>query len=151
VLAAAAGDAAGCLWSGYKLVGKRYDDASRSWLSVPEDGDGIGAAPDVVVALEQVSTCQDEIRLTWSVQNNSDRTVEFPLRGDNIRISDSLGNEYLLDDEASDPQEVRVDPGGQERGTTVASRPFSRSATSLTVRLREQPFGEASFVVLLGP
>lgn len=140
-----------CTWSGYQLVGKRYDSASRSWLSVAEGGSATAAAPEVVVALEQVSTCQDEIRLTWSVQNNSDRIVEFPLRADNIRVSDSLGNEYLIDDDASTPQAVRVQPGGQERGTAVADRPFSRSATSLLVRLKQQPFGEASFLISLEP
>jgi hypothetical protein len=150
---AAAADAAAtaCTWSGYQLVGKRYDAASRSWESVAEGGSPTAPAPDVVVALEQVSTCQDEIRLTWSVQNNSDRPVEFPLRSDNIRLSDSLGNEYQIDDTASTPQAVLVQPGRQERGTAVASRPFSRSATSLLVRLKDQPFGEASFVVYLQP
>lgn len=147
---AAGASPAGCLWTGYKLVGKRYDSASRSWLSVAEGGSG-AAAPEVVIALEQVSTCQDEIRLTWSVQNNSDRTVEFPLRNDNIRVSDSLGNIYQISDDHSTPQAVRVEPGDQQRGTAVAKRPFSRSATSLLVRLKEQPFGEASFVVSLEP
>jgi hypothetical protein len=139
-----------CLWSGSQLVGKRYDQVSRSWLSVAEGG-AAATAPEIVVALEQVSTCSDEIRLTWSVQNNSDRAIEFPLRSDNIRISDGLGNEYRIDDSASDPQAVRVAPGAQERGTAVVSRPLSRSATSLLVRLKEQPFGEASFVVALSP
>jgi hypothetical protein len=152
VLSAAGGAApAGCLWSGYQLVGKRYDSTSRSWLSVAQGGLAADTPPDVVVTLEQVSTCQEGIQLTWSVQNNSDRPVEFPLRADNIRVSDSLGNEYLLDDEASSPQAVRVQPGEQQRGTAVTVRPFSRSATSLLVRLRSQPFGEASFVVSLEP
>ena len=49
------------------------------------------------------------------------------------------------------PVRVRVAPGAQERGTAVVSRPLSRSATSLLVRLKELPFGEASFVVSLNP
>ena len=138
-----------CVWSGSQLVGKRYDQASRSWLSVAEGGAAV--APEIIVALEQVSTCSDEIRLTWSVQNNSDRAIEFPLRSDNISISDGLGNEYRIDDSASDPQAVRVAPGAQERGIAVVTRPLSRSATSLLVRLKDQPFGEASFVVALSP
>lgn len=149
--AAASATASNCLWSGYQLVGKRYDQASRSWLSIAEGGSATAVMPEVVVALEQVSTCSDEIRLTWSVQNNSDRAVEFPLRSDNIRVSDSLGNEYQIDDDASSPQAVRVEPGGQERGTAVSGRPVSRSATTLLVRLKDQPFGEASFLVALGP
>lgn len=137
-----------CTWSGLQLVGKRYDAAARDWVSVAA---GAAPAPDVVVALEQVSTCSGEIALTWSVQNNSDQAVEFPLRSDNIRISDTLGNEYVIADDASEPQAVRVEPGGQERGTAIVRRPVSQSATSLFVRLRDKPFGEASFVVALMP
>ncbi|GAB4431383.1 MAG: nuclease-related domain-containing protein [Chloroflexi bacterium OHK40] len=141
---------AACRWSGAQLVGKRFDAATQSWLSVAQGGSS-AIIPEVVVALEQVSTCSGTIELTWSVQNNSDREVEFPLRNDNVRISDSLGNEYLLDDEASSPPAMRVAPGGQERGTAVVSRPLSSAATALLVRLREQPFGEASFVVAVQP
>jgi len=137
----------GCVWSGLQLVGKRYDAATRSWSSVAAGG----GPPDVVIALEQVTTCSGEIVLTWSVQNNSDQAVEFPLRSDNIRVSDTLGNEYPIADDASEPRAVRVQPGGQERGTAVVRRPVSQSATSLLVRLRDKPFGEASFVVSLQP
>ncbi|KAB8333896.1 NERD domain-containing protein [Scytonema tolypothrichoides VB-61278] len=137
-----------CTWSGVQLVGKRYDQASASWVSVAA---GAPANPEVVVALEQVTTCSGQIALTWSVQNNSDAAVEFPLRSDNIRISDTLGNEYVIADDASEPRAVRVEPGGQERGTAVVRRAVSQSATSLVVRLRDKPFGEASFVVSLQP
>ncbi len=140
--------AASCNWSGYQLVGKRYDPASRSWTSVAEGEAGL-TMPEVVVALEQVSTCDGKIALTWSLQNNSDRPIEFPLQGTNIRISDGLGNEYALDDRASQPSAIRAAPGAQERGTSVVSRPLSSSASSLLVRIKEQPFGEASFVVAL--
>ncbi|NTU81050.1 MAG: NERD domain-containing protein [Chloroflexales bacterium] len=140
-----------CRWADRQLVGKRYDPASRAWRSVAEGSRTAVSAPEVVVALEQVSTCDGRIKLTWSVQNNSDRPVEFPLRGDNIRVSDGLGNEYPIDDKASTPKAVLVAPGAQERGMAVASRPLSSSATSILVRLRDKPFGEASFVVALQP
>lgn len=39
--AAASATASNCLWSGYQLVGKRYDQASRSWLSIAEGGSQI--------------------------------------------------------------------------------------------------------------
>ncbi len=147
--AAAPGVGGGCLWSGRQLVGKRYDPAGRVWTSVAEGGSTTATSPEIVVALEQVSTCDGRIELVWSVQNNSDRPIEFPLSGDNIRVSDGLGNEYPLDDAASDPQTLVVAPGAQERGTAVAARPLSSSAASLLVRLRDKPFGEASFVVAL--
>ncbi len=146
-LAAAA--EASCSWSSYQLVGKRWDGASRGWISVASGGSGGGLLPEVVVALEQVATCSDQIRLTWSVQNNTDQEISFPLRSDNIRVSDSLGNEYQIADRASQPRNMRVAPGTQERGVAVADRPISRSASSLLVRLKGQPFGEASFVVSL--
>jgi hypothetical protein len=145
----AAGPDDGCSWSSYQLVGKRWDGASGGWISVAAGGSGGGLLPQVVVALEQVATCSDQIKLTWSVQNNTDQEISFPLRSDNIRVSDSLGNEYQIADDASQPRDLRVAPGAQERGVAVADRPISRSASSLLVRLKGQPFGEASFVVSL--
>jgi hypothetical protein len=147
VAIAAAGSTTSCQWTGYQLVGKRYDPDSRVWVSVAEGG----ATPDLIVALEQVAACNGRIELSWSVQNNWDRPVEFPLQAANIRVSDGLGNEYPLDDAAARPRTMRIAPGAQERGSAVISRPLSSSATSLLIRLREQPFGEASFVVALDP
>ncbi len=146
-LAAAAESA--CHWSSYQLVGKRWDGASGGWISVASGGSGGGILPEVVVALEQVATCSDQITLTWSVQNHTDQEISFPLRSDNIQLSDSLGNEYQISDNVSQPRNLRVAPGAQERGVTVADRPISRSASSLLVRLKNQPFGEASFVIAL--
>lgn len=140
-----------CTWNSYQLVGKRWDTASATWISVANGGTTIDLRPDVVVALEQVSTCSGEISLTWSVQNNSDEAVELPLRSDNISISDGLGNVYLIADADSEPTAVRAEPGEQSRGTAVVRRPISQSATSLYIRLRDKPFGEASFVVALQP
>ncbi|MEI6778805.1 MAG: nuclease-related domain-containing protein [Chloroflexales bacterium] len=138
-----------CHWSSYQLVGKRWDGASGGWISVASGGSGGGILPEVVVALEQVATCSDQITLTWSVQNHTDQEISFPLRSDNIQLSDSLGNEYQISDNVSQPRNLRVAPGAQERGVTVADRPISRSASSLLVRLKSQPFGEASFVISL--
>jgi hypothetical protein len=140
-----------CTWNSNQLVGKRWDRASGDWISVANGGGSVDALPDVVVALEQVSTCSGEINLTWSVQNNSDQDVELPLRSDNISISDGLGNTYLITDADSDPAAVRAAPGEQSRGTAVVRRPVSQSATSLYIRLLDKPFGETSFVVALQP
>ncbi|NJN18145.1 MAG: NERD domain-containing protein [Oscillochloris sp.] len=141
--------AADCVWTELQLVGKRYDASSGSWLSVAAGESTV--APDVVVALVQVSTCSGKIELTWSVQNNSAQPVSFPLDSDNIVISDGLGNEYPITNADSQPAEVLVAPGTQEQGVVVARRPINRSATSLLVRLRDEPFGEASFVVAIQP
>lgn len=139
----------GCLWAGYQVVAKRFDTASGNWLSIAEGGSATADQPEVVVALERISACDGAVHLTWSVQNNSDRLIEFPLDRDNIHISDGLGNEYLIDDDASEPPAIRVAPGAQERGTAVVRQPLNSGATTLHVRLKDQPFGEASFVVAL--
>ncbi|MGB9633876.1 MAG: NERD domain-containing protein [Chloroflexaceae bacterium] len=139
----------GCLWAGYQVVAKRFDTASGHWRSIAEGGSATAAQPEVVVALERISTCDGAVHLTWSVQNNSDRLIELPLDRDNIRISDGLGNEYLIDDDASEPSIIRVAPGAQERGVAIVNQPLNSSATTLHVRLKDQPFGEASFVVAL--
>ncbi|NNJ11534.1 NERD domain-containing protein [Chloroflexales bacterium ZM16-3] len=147
-LAADAPDSS-CSWDSYQLVGKRWDGASVGWISVATGASSAGLLPEVVVALEQVSTCSGKITLTWSAQNNSDQEISFPLRSDNIQISDSLGNEYQITDDASSPSDLRVAPGAKDRGVVVVDRPVSRSASSLLVRLKDLPFGEASFVVSL--
>jgi hypothetical protein len=142
---------ANCIWSGQQLVGKRWDTTNQSWTSVTVDGTNDSDQPEVVVTLEQVAYCDSTITFTWSMRNNSERAVEFPLRNDNIRISDALGNEYAITDDASRPAVLRVAPGNEGRGTAVVSHSLSQNATSLLVRLKSLPFGEASFVVTLTP
>jgi hypothetical protein len=142
---------ANCIWSGQQLVSKRWDKESQSWASVTVDGTSSDEQPEVVVALEQVAYCDSTITFTWRVRNNSDRAVEFPLRSDNIWISDALGNEYAIADDASRPAVLRVTPGNEGRGTAVVPHSLSQNATSLLVRLKSQPFGEASFIVTLTP
>lgn len=144
------GAATNCVWSDLATVGKRWDSRAQTWVSVGMNASVTEPAPDVVVTLEQVAYCGGRITLTWSVRNNTPQAVEFPLRGDNISVRDPLGNEYLIDDSESRPGEVlRIDPGRQQRGTTVVTRPLSQNAASLLVRLKEKPFGEASFFVSL--
>lgn len=140
----------GCIWSGQQLVGKRWDEATESWVSVAVDGTSDAPMPDIVIALEQVAYCDSAITLSWSLRNNSSRLVEFPLRSTNIRISDALGNEYTLADDDSRPSTLRAAPGLEARGTAVVRRSISQNATSLLVRLKSEPFGEASFVISLG-
>lgn len=138
-----------CIWSGFQPVGKRWDAPTRGWISVGVDGTVAELTPEVVVTLEQVNYCDNQITLTWSLRNNSDSTVTFPLRKDNIIIRDPLGNDYSITDSRSQPSELRVEPGGLERGKAVVLRPVSQNAPSLLVRLKDQPFGEASWLVSL--
>lgn len=139
----------GCVWSGFQSVGKRWDSPSQRWISVGVDGVIAGMEPEVVVTLQQVIYCQNQITLTWSVRNNSDAPVTLPLRSDNITIRDPFGNEYRIADSKSEPAEVRVEPANTGQGQAIVSRGVSQNAPSLLVRLKEQPFGEASWLVSL--
>lgn len=139
-----------CIWSGFQPVGKRWDEREEQWISVGVDGittDDL--APQIVVTLEQVDYCGTNITLTWSVRNKSDKTIELPLQSSNISIRDPLGNGYAIDDLQSEPTVLQVEPGEQERGTVTVPSPVIQDAPSLLVRLKEKPFGEASWLVSL--
>lgn len=138
-----------CAWSGFQVVGKRWDEQSQSWISVGVGGTVAELAPEIVVTLERVDYCGSEIRLTWGVRNNSRRTIRFPLRSENVSIRDPIGNQYVIDDSLSQPAVVRVKPASREQGVAVVPRPVSQNAPSLLVRLKHEPFGEASWLVSL--
>jgi hypothetical protein len=138
-----------CAWSGFQTVGKHWDARTQRWISVGVSGNADELAPDVVVTLERVDYCGDDIRLSWSVHNNSDDTVLFPLDDENITILDPIGNEYAIDNEHSEPAVIRVPSDSRRRGVAVVSRPVSQNAPSLLVRLKHEPFGEASWLVSL--
>ncbi len=138
-----------CVWSEFQPVGKRWDEAAQGWISVGVDGITTDLYPEVVVTLEKVDYCGEEIVFTWSVRNNSDDAVRFSLRNRNITIRDPLGNSYMLDETRSRPLVVRVAPGAQEQGTMAVAGPVAQHVPSLLVRLKEEPFGEASWLVSL--
>lgn len=89
--------------------------------------------------------------MTWSVQNNTARPINLPLRNDNIKISDGLGNEYPLSNNDSRPSTITVPPGGQQRGVAVVRRQLAANASLLRITVLDQPFGEASFIIPLQP
>lgn len=142
-------DPSDCVWSGFQVVGKRWDAKTQTWLSVGIGGTVAELAPEIVVTLERVDYCGDKIVLTWGVRNNSARTIRFPLRSENISIRDPIGNEYIIDDSLSQPANLWVKPESREEGVAIVSRPVSQNAPSLLVRLKHQPFGEASWLVSL--
>lgn len=140
-----------CRWNGYQLIGKRWDAKSQTWQNVAVAEATTGASPDIIVALEQVDACGDWIEMTWSVQNNTARPINLPLRNDNIKISDGLGNEYPLSNNDSRPSTITVPPGGQQRGVAVVRRQLAANASLLRITVLDQPFGEASFIIPLQP
>lgn len=140
-----------CRWNGYQLVGKRWDARNQTWQNVAAGEATTGASPDIIVALEQIDACGDRIELTWSVQNNTARPVSLPLRNDNIKISDGLGNDYPIANDDSRPGTITAPPGSRQRGVAVVRRQLAANASTLRITLLEQPFGEASFIVALQP
>jgi hypothetical protein len=138
-----------CIWSDFQTVGKRWNEQEQRWISVGVSGTLVELAPEVVVTLQRVEYCDAEIRLTWSVRNNSEHDVRFPLQSDNLSIRDPIGNEYVIADALSEPRVVEVAPDSQARGVAVVPRPVSQNAPSLLVRLKHEPFGEASWLVSL--
>lgn len=138
-----------CVWTEFQPVGKRWDSQAQRWISVGVDGITMDLAPEVVVTLEKVDYCDETITLSWSVRNNSTAPVTFPLQSDNITIRDPLGNIYTISDNLSRPQTIQVEPGEQKRGIAIVSGPVVPNAPSLLVRLKDQPFGEASWLVSL--
>lgn len=139
----------GCIWSGFQSVGKRWDEQSRRWISVGVGGTVMELTPDVVVTLERVDYCDGQITLTWSIRNTTSQTMTFPLQQKNITIRDPIGNEYRIDDTMSEPAVIYVEPSSRAQGIAVVPRPVSQNAPSLLVRLKDEPFGEASWLVSL--
>lgn len=140
-----------CVWSGFQAVGRRRGTQEDAWENVGVVGAAPAFTPDVVVTLEEVDFCDDQIVLNWSVRNNlSDDDVELPLTADNISVSDSLGNDYPIAEDRSQPPMIAVPPGGKAEGRTVISRAVNLNAPTLVIRLRDQPFGEARWLVPIG-
>ncbi|MEF3275473.1 MAG: NERD domain-containing protein [Chloroflexus sp.] len=140
-----------CRWNGYQLVSKRWDTPSQTWQNVAVSEVTTGSSPDIIVALEQIDACGDQIEITWSVQNNTSRPISLPLRNDNLKISDGLGNDYPIADDDSRPGTITAPPGSRQRGVAVARRQLAANANTLRITLLQQPFGEASFIVALQP
>ncbi len=105
-------------------------------------------APEVVVTLDEVSFCDGQIAMTWSLKNSlDDQLVTLPLNAANIVVRDSLGNDYAIDETQSRPAEIEAAPGGKGRGTAIIARPASLNAQTLVIKLRQLPFGETTWLV----
>lgn len=141
-----------CVWSGFQPVGRRQAAQPGTWENVGAIGAAPALSPDVIVTLEEVSFCDGQITMTWSLQNNLDNeTITLPLTNENIAVRDELGHEYVVVDELSRPREVRAAPQSQERGTAVIDRPASLNAATIRITLKDEPFGEAIWLVPLRP
>ncbi|HEY3254492.1 MAG TPA: nuclease-related domain-containing protein [Polyangiaceae bacterium] len=137
-----------CVWSGFQSVGRRADDG-KTWKNVGVAGAVPDLAPEVVVTLDEVSFCGGRtITITWSLHDNlDDERVTLPLTNANVVVSDSLGNEYPLDEKQSRPLEISAAPHNKGHGAMVIARPASLNAQTLVIKLKNLPFGETTWVV----
>jgi hypothetical protein len=136
----------GCVYSAFQSVARRQDSGG-SWRNVGVVGAAPDLAPQVIATLEEVSFCDGQIEISWSLRNNlDDQAVTLPLTAANIVVRDSLGNEYPIDEKQSQPAEIRAAPGGKGRGTIVIARPASLNAQTLVIKLKTLPFGETTWL-----
>lgn len=137
-----------CVWKEFQSVGRRRGAQPGSWQNVGVGGNAPALQPEVVVTLEEVNYCQDTIKLTWSVRNNlDDENVALPLTAENITVSDSLLNSYQIDDAKSLPLQISAAPRSKARGTAIVTRPANLNAKSLAIKIKQMPFGEATWIV----
>jgi hypothetical protein len=137
-----------CAWQESQPIGRRRGDQPDAWVNVGYGEVAPALSPEVVVTLEEVNFCKGQVTINWLVRNNmEDESVALPLTAENVAVSDSLGNEYRIDDAKSQPPQISVAPRSKMRGTAVITRPASLNAQTLVIKLTKLPFGEATWIV----
>ncbi len=135
-----------CVYSAFQSVARRQD-AGGNWKNVGVVGAAPDLAPEVIATLDEVSFCDGQITISWSLKNNlDDQAVILPLTAANIVVRDSLGNEYPIDEKQSQPAEISAAPGGKGHGAVVIARPASLNAQTLVIKLKKLPFGETTWL-----
>jgi hypothetical protein len=136
-----------CVYSAFQSVARRRDAGGKTWKNVGVVGAAPDLAPEVIATLEEVSFCDGQITISWSLRNNlDDQVVTLPLTAPNIVVRDSLGNQYPIDEKQSQPAEIRAAPRGKGHGTVVIARPASLNAQTLVIKLKQLPFGETTWL-----
>ncbi len=137
-----------CAWQESQPIGRRRGELPSAWVNVGYGEVAPALSPEVVVTLEEVNFCEGQVTINWLVRNNmEDESVALPLTAENVVVSDSLGNEYRIDDAKSQPPQISVAPRSKMRGTAVITRPASLNAQTLVIKLSKLPFGEATWIV----
>jgi hypothetical protein len=135
-----------CILRVNQTVGRQRGSQPDAWQTVSIGGAPAALTPDVVVTLEQVTLCDGQIAVTWSLHNNTgDMTVAMPLDADNIAVRDSLGNSYAVTS-ASTPV-LTAGPHSKQQGSAIVAQPANINAQTLVVALKKQPFGEATWLI----
>ena len=137
-----------CAWQESQPIGRRRGEQPAAWVNVGYGEVAPALSPEVVVTLEEVNFCMGKVTINWLVRNNmEDESVALPLTTENVEVSDSLGNEYRIDESKSQPPQISVAPHSKMRGTAVITRPASLNAQTLVIKLTKLPFGEATWIV----
>jgi hypothetical protein len=137
-----------CAWQESQPIGRRRGEQPGAWVNVGYGEVAPALSPEVVVTLEEVNFCKGQVIINWLVRNNmDDENVALPLTAENVAVSDSLGNEYRIADDKSQPPQISVAPRSKMRGTAVITRPASLNAQTLVIKLTKLPFGEATWIV----
>jgi len=137
-----------CAWQESQPIGRRRGEPLGAWVNVGYGEVAPALSPEVVVTLEEVNFCKGQVTINWLVRNNmEDESVALPLTAENMAVSDSLGNEYRIDDAKSQPLQISVAPRSKMRGTAVITRPVSLNAQTVVIKLSKLPFGEATWIV----
>lgn len=133
-----------CDWRDVQTIA-RTRNTDGTWQSV-----NAGDSADALLTLTQVRTCDGEIRIAFTVKNNTtDLDVRIPLDESHVLISDSVGTEYQLAIAKSQPAVLQIMPGQSREGVVVVDRSLHPNALTLRVTLTDIPFGDASWVVPL--
>ena len=137
-----------CAWQESQPIGRRRGELPGTWVNVGYGEVAPALSPEVVVTLEEVNFCKGQVTINWLVRNNmDDESVALPLTAENVAVSDSLGIEYRIADDRSQPPQISVAPRSKMRGTAVITRPASLNAQTLVIKLSKLPFGEATWIV----
>jgi hypothetical protein len=137
-----------CAWQESQPIGRRRGEQPEAWVNVGYGEVAPALSPEVVVTLEEVNFCANQVTIKWLVRNNmDDESVALPLTAENVAVSDSLGNEYRIDDSKSQPPQISAAPRSKMRGTAFLTRSASLNAQTLVIKLTKLPFGEATWIV----
>jgi hypothetical protein len=133
-----------CDWRDVQTIA-RTRNTDGTWQSV-----NAGESADALLTLTQVRTCDGEIRVAFTVKNNTtDLDVRIPLDESHVIIRDSVGTDYQLAIIKSQPAVMQILPGQSSDGMVVIDRSLHPNAVTLRVTLTDIPFGDASWVVPL--
>lgn len=121
---------------------RRWDFVTRKWIRTDPQ------SADVLVTLETVDFNNSQIRLDWTVENRRKVPIKMALVPENLAITDSAQTQYLIEGGRSEPPgQLIVEPGERGTASVVVPQAVRSNAITLQITLRQQPFGETTWIV----